>query len=205
MRSVIQLSAKLSVLALALSSQALMAGQNAGPGVGDPFDFHFDEIGNGSFLDRDTLASGLSPGFLAVDPGTGMTTLTYQLPSAVGGGFVGVFTEENIGVLSDILHFYDDGNGGSLMSFYSADVGTGLPADVGLPDVGIDALVQENADDTFGFFAGGTQGVNNDYYGLSADDLGASNTDVPEASTWAAVAGVTGMVGLSLWRRRAKA
>ncbi len=155
----------LLIAAMAVSAVSAFAGAPAS--CNGNFNFTFDENGNGSFYCR-----GDGQTYVADATALQGGGITYQLPGEVGGGTLAVFEGET---LSDAIVF-----SGSTMTFYSDCSPTDCDhdlADGALPN-GFQASVFEDANGRFQFFSGGSQGVNNDYYGISDGDT------VPEPATF---------------------
>ena len=111
-----------------------------------PFDFYFDEDGNGVFFDT-AGNQFVNQGYMAFDQTGGVNglCLTYDLPSFVGNGDVG-FLEPGTSDISDVFRFWD-GNGTSHLNFYSDNSdGADSLADVGIPVNFNGALLNETFD-----------------------------------------------------------
>lgn len=170
----------LSVLALALL---------AVPANAQFFTLQFDEHGNG------LLNGAPDPGYLAIDPLSGLLALTYNLPNPVGTGDVGVLDPN--GSIGDGIRFENVANlnGGVTVMFYFSDNADGVDAlaDSGIPQGNFANFnVPELADGSFVFLANG--GGNNSYFGLS-------DTDTPEPGSLLLLgSGLLSVIGIA--RRR---
>jgi hypothetical protein len=152
------------------------------------FQFYFDENGNAHYNVNGGLQNVTATWAMVQDPNTGITTLTYLLPNQIGTGIVDI--ADPTGALSDALSFFN-ANGNGYMAYYSFD-SDGYLADIGprVPEIFLNKPVgaTENANDTFAYFSGGTQGADNDYYGVSGK--------VPDAgSTLAMLGGALALLG----------
>jgi hypothetical protein len=116
------------------------------------------------------------PGFLQLDPLSGLIALSYPLPSLVVNGDVGVM-EANGQILSDGIRF-EDINGVSFLFFFSGAGDSDL-ADTGIPQGNFqNFFVTENLDRSFVYIAGV-----NSYFGLSDGDAVPNRV---RCSCWAA-------------------
>jgi hypothetical protein len=159
----------------------------------DPFVLNFDENGNGSV----SVNGGPfvpSPGFIGVDPSTGLTTLIYQLPNQVGPGEV--LVRDADGTFGDAINFFNAGGNG-FMAFYS-DVSALDPKD-SLADVGVPILTNFFVDEV------GPEGDNHFDYVIPNDNAYHGISDslaVPEPATLA-LFGMATLVaaGYRRWKR----
>jgi hypothetical protein len=154
------------------------------------FTLSVDEAGNG------LLNGSPDQGYLALDPMSGLTALTYNLPNAVGTGDVGI-TDAN-GNLSDGIRFENVANlnGGITVMFYfsNLDSTNSMLADTGIPSGGFTGFTVPEVNDAWTFLAGG--GGNNSYFGKSDAD-----TTVPEPTSLLMLgSGLLGLAGVA--RRR---
>ena len=165
-------------------------------GAGNSFEFWFDENGNGTI----SVSGGPSvpnPGFLSVEPISGMTTLTYTLPEPVGTGDVRIWEDSITSqILSDVLRF---GGPNHNLMWYFSDIGDPDLADVGLPDPLFPAdgggvvEVGPEGDNGFTYVAG-----DNIYHGIS------DAPRVPDAgsSLLLACLSLLGLAGLRVFNNR---
>lgn len=182
------MTAAVSVLLVAVfCAPAFAAPTVAGrAGGGDPFTLWFDENGNG-WVDEGQIGMRVpDPGFLAIDPLSGILALTYGLPEPVVPGDVGVQEFNQMGVLSDGLRFENGLYGFQAVMFYFSDLGdrdladTGFPS--GFPCCDIIEYGQQDVYDRFDWYPGG-----NIYHGVS---------DVPEPGTLLMLGtGIVGVIG----------
>jgi hypothetical protein len=172
---------------------SILAGAGA-PGSGDPFVFNFDENGNATY----NLCIGLDPtpcltvgppvpvlGSLQPDPfNSDILALRYALPEFLefGQGDVGIYQADGI-TPSDGLRFVNIGFV-SYMFFYSADIGGGALADIGLGNLDLSFVgATERADDSFQYCPGDPCSTNNIYNGQSTPSGPPPPSAVPEPSS----------------------
>src|SRR4051794_7917805 len=148
-----------------------MVGQPDGP---DSFILNFNENGTGT-LQTFNLTTGM---YNPAVPSNGTVVsgvLTFRLPEFVVPGDIGI--RDASGALSDLLRLRDDAQSG-LLELYSADVGGGKPADIGIPSNANPLIfITENADGTATFGSGPPATTN--LYNLSGSTEGV----VPEPAT----------------------
>jgi hypothetical protein len=173
------------VLALSLLALAFLAV----PANAQFFTLTVDEAGNG------TLNGTADQGYLAVDPISGLTALTYNLPGVVGSGDVGILDAN--GQVSDGIRFEivsGLNNGNSVMFYFSQlDTTNSMMADTGVPAGNFQGFNVPELGEAWTFLAGG--GGNNSYFGTSDAD----NT-VPEPSSLLLLG--SGLMGLAGFARR---
>jgi hypothetical protein len=183
------------ILAALAACMMCSTAQASTVGLGDPFSFYFDENGNGMIDNRD--GTGLHPvtGIASGDPNTGMVALTYLLTGNVGVGIVAVL--DSSGAVSDAISFYNIGSLG-FMAYYSTLPGTDRADTISGGFVPTSGVSVTEVGNSFAFFAGGSAGVNNDYYGISS---ASSVSSVPDGgSTLALLGGV--FAGAAAFQRK---
>jgi hypothetical protein len=85
------------------------------------FTMNFDENGNGTTCIYLGSCSA-NTWYVGIDPTTGLSTLIYNLPAITSTGEVGITDAAG---LSDVIDFFNDGNGGH-MAYYSLGIGPDL-------------------------------------------------------------------------------
>jgi hypothetical protein len=168
----------------------------------DFFQIMFDENGSSTVNVNQTGYVANAPAQILVDPNTGVSALTYLLPTIIGSGILDITYSD--GSLANAISFYNNNAGTQgYMAYYSsgggslADTTNGGYVPAG-PPISMDA-----SGDHFEFYSGGAPLINNDYYGTSHPEppLGIP-TSVPEPASLTLIClGIAGMAGKS-WRRR---
>jgi len=190
-----------TVRATTIGTLAGASGSVIVPQANDPFEYWFDEQGNGRYR---IFLPGSPPGPIVNSPGQVINgNLTYFLPSPVVTGDVRIWEDSARTVLSDVLRFTDaagnlsGGLTGDRMIYFSetaepgeaADLAdTGIPTSLVVRDGGGIVEVGPEGNNGFDYAPGGP--FDNTYHGIS---------DVPEPSTLTGVA--LGLLTI-LWRAR---
>lgn len=178
---------KMSFLVLAILlvvSAVPMYADSTLAGAGDPFTIWFDENGNGQ-ISVNGAPIVANPGFLTIDPLSGMNALAYLLPEVVVQGDVRVWEDPAASILSDLMRFENgvvlaNGQVVTLM-FYFSDLGGTDLGDTGFPTVCGDP-VTFGCHDGGGIFEVGVEGSNG-FDWFPGGNIYHGRSDVPEPAS----------------------